>query len=229
MSVTSLKKRSGTLDDSVERRLRVQLAAAYRIADHLGWSELIYTHISLRVPGPGAPFPDQPLRPALRRGHRLEPGQDRPRGQPGGRAGLRRQQGGLRDPRRDPRGARRRAVRLPHPHPRRHGDLGAAGRPAAGAHVLAQLLRPARLPRLRGPEHAPGRAAAPGGEPRRAHRADPAQPRSADASGAPCPRRSCACGAWSARPRSSSRRRARGCACPRPRSACSRRRWARSF
>jgi ribulose-5-phosphate 4-epimerase/fuculose-1-phosphate aldolase len=35
-----------------ERRLRVELAAAYRIADHLGWSELIYTHISLRVPGP---------------------------------------------------------------------------------------------------------------------------------------------------------------------------------
>jgi ribulose-5-phosphate 4-epimerase/fuculose-1-phosphate aldolase len=35
-----------------EWRLRVELAAAYRIADHLGWSELIYTHISLRVPGP---------------------------------------------------------------------------------------------------------------------------------------------------------------------------------
>jgi ribulose-5-phosphate 4-epimerase/fuculose-1-phosphate aldolase len=35
-----------------ERVLRVQLAAAYRIADHLGWSELIYTHISARVPGP---------------------------------------------------------------------------------------------------------------------------------------------------------------------------------
>jgi ribulose-5-phosphate 4-epimerase/fuculose-1-phosphate aldolase len=32
--------------------LRVQLAAAYRIADYLGWSELIYTHISARVPGP---------------------------------------------------------------------------------------------------------------------------------------------------------------------------------
>src|SRR5438067_689797 len=31
--------------------LRVQLAAAYRIADHLGWSELIYTHISARIPG----------------------------------------------------------------------------------------------------------------------------------------------------------------------------------
>jgi ribulose-5-phosphate 4-epimerase/fuculose-1-phosphate aldolase len=39
-------------ESGAERRLRVQLAAAYRIADHLGWSELIYTHISLRVPGP---------------------------------------------------------------------------------------------------------------------------------------------------------------------------------
>jgi ribulose-5-phosphate 4-epimerase/fuculose-1-phosphate aldolase len=29
----------------------VQLAAAYRVADHLGWNELIYTHISARVPG----------------------------------------------------------------------------------------------------------------------------------------------------------------------------------
>ena len=37
--------------DAAERALRVQLAAAYRIADHLGWSELIYTHISMRVPG----------------------------------------------------------------------------------------------------------------------------------------------------------------------------------
>jgi ribulose-5-phosphate 4-epimerase/fuculose-1-phosphate aldolase len=51
MSVASLNKKS-TANDSAERRLRVQLAAAYRIADHLGWSELIYTHISLRLPGP---------------------------------------------------------------------------------------------------------------------------------------------------------------------------------
>ena len=29
----------------------MQLAAAYRIFDHLGWTELIYNHISLRVPG----------------------------------------------------------------------------------------------------------------------------------------------------------------------------------
>ena len=35
-----------------ERELRLQLAAAYRVADYLGWSELIYTHISARIPGP---------------------------------------------------------------------------------------------------------------------------------------------------------------------------------
>jgi ribulose-5-phosphate 4-epimerase/fuculose-1-phosphate aldolase len=38
--------------DPVEWKLRVQLAAAYRVADRLGWNELIYTHISARVPGP---------------------------------------------------------------------------------------------------------------------------------------------------------------------------------
>jgi ribulose-5-phosphate 4-epimerase/fuculose-1-phosphate aldolase len=35
-----------------EWALRVQLAGAYRVAHELGWSELIYTHISMRVPGP---------------------------------------------------------------------------------------------------------------------------------------------------------------------------------
>ncbi len=38
--------------DAAEWALRVELAAAYRIAHHLGWAELIYTHISARVPGP---------------------------------------------------------------------------------------------------------------------------------------------------------------------------------
>jgi ribulose-5-phosphate 4-epimerase/fuculose-1-phosphate aldolase len=38
--------------DPLEWALRVQLAGAYRVADELGWSELIYTHISMRVPGP---------------------------------------------------------------------------------------------------------------------------------------------------------------------------------
>ncbi len=35
-----------------ERQLRVQLAAAYRIFNHLGWTEMIFNHITVRVPGP---------------------------------------------------------------------------------------------------------------------------------------------------------------------------------
>ena len=34
-----------------EWEARQQLAACYRIFDHMGWSELIYNHITLRVPG----------------------------------------------------------------------------------------------------------------------------------------------------------------------------------
>jgi ribulose-5-phosphate 4-epimerase/fuculose-1-phosphate aldolase len=39
-----------------ERALRVQLAACYRIFALLGWTELIYNHITLRVPGPERHF-----------------------------------------------------------------------------------------------------------------------------------------------------------------------------
>jgi ribulose-5-phosphate 4-epimerase/fuculose-1-phosphate aldolase len=35
-----------------ERAARVQLAACYRIFDQLGWTEMIFNHITLRVPGP---------------------------------------------------------------------------------------------------------------------------------------------------------------------------------
>jgi len=39
-----------------ERALRIQLAACYRIFAMLGWTELIYNHITLRVPGPERHF-----------------------------------------------------------------------------------------------------------------------------------------------------------------------------
>lgn len=39
-----------------EWKARVELAAAYRIFDMLGWTELIYNHISLRLPGPETHF-----------------------------------------------------------------------------------------------------------------------------------------------------------------------------
>lgn len=35
-----------------EWRARVELAACYRIFAHLGWVEMIYNHITLRIPGP---------------------------------------------------------------------------------------------------------------------------------------------------------------------------------
>ncbi len=37
---------------SEEWNVRVDLAAAYRLVAHYGWDDLIYTHISARVPGP---------------------------------------------------------------------------------------------------------------------------------------------------------------------------------
>jgi ribulose-5-phosphate 4-epimerase/fuculose-1-phosphate aldolase len=39
-----------------ERHARVELAACYRIFAQLGWTELIYNHITLRLPGPDKHF-----------------------------------------------------------------------------------------------------------------------------------------------------------------------------
>ena len=35
-----------------EWKIRVDLAAAYRLVAHFGWDDLIFTHLSARVPGP---------------------------------------------------------------------------------------------------------------------------------------------------------------------------------
>jgi ribulose-5-phosphate 4-epimerase/fuculose-1-phosphate aldolase len=39
-----------------ERKARVDLAACYRVFDMLGWTEMIFNHITLRVPGPEPRF-----------------------------------------------------------------------------------------------------------------------------------------------------------------------------
>ncbi|ONH33340.1 class II aldolase/adducin family protein [Pseudofrankia asymbiotica] len=44
-----------------ERQVRRDLAAAYRLCALFGWDDLIYTHISARVPGPGGHFLVNPL------------------------------------------------------------------------------------------------------------------------------------------------------------------------
>jgi ribulose-5-phosphate 4-epimerase/fuculose-1-phosphate aldolase len=54
MASTQVETRDAAAE---ERELRIQLAAAYRLADKFGMSEIINTHISLRVPGePGEPM-----------------------------------------------------------------------------------------------------------------------------------------------------------------------------
>lgn len=37
--------------DKTEQQLRVELAACYRIFDYMGWTELIYNHITVKLPG----------------------------------------------------------------------------------------------------------------------------------------------------------------------------------
>lgn len=58
--MASLMNAGGTGSDAATRAqvsdqewaLRVDLAAAFRLAAHYGWDDLIFTHMSVRVPGP---------------------------------------------------------------------------------------------------------------------------------------------------------------------------------
>ena len=43
-------------EDLTERELRIQLAASYRLVEELGWSFLIFGHLTARVPGPEKHF-----------------------------------------------------------------------------------------------------------------------------------------------------------------------------
>ena len=38
--------------DAEERRLRCELTDFYHLVDFLGWTEMIFNHISVRLPGP---------------------------------------------------------------------------------------------------------------------------------------------------------------------------------
>ena len=48
VEIPSLK---GKVSDE-EWAIRVDLAAAYRMVAHYGWDDLIFTHLSARIPGP---------------------------------------------------------------------------------------------------------------------------------------------------------------------------------
>jgi len=49
-SIASFNQQARRLSDE-EADIRLQLAACYRLVAHYGWTELIYNHISARVPG----------------------------------------------------------------------------------------------------------------------------------------------------------------------------------
>jgi ribulose-5-phosphate 4-epimerase/fuculose-1-phosphate aldolase len=92
-----------------EWKARVQLAACYRIFDMLGWAEMIYNHITVRLPdsvtGGAEAVPDQPVRAALLRGHGQQPAEDRRAGQQARCAQpVAGEPGRLHHPRGDPRG-----------------------------------------------------------------------------------------------------------------------------
>ena len=52
MSSTAQEKSVRERVSEAEWQARVDLAAAYRLVAHYGWDDLIFTHISARVPGP---------------------------------------------------------------------------------------------------------------------------------------------------------------------------------
>jgi len=52
MKIASLKE----VVSAEEWQLRVDLAACYRLVALYGWSDLVFTHISARIPGPGHQF-----------------------------------------------------------------------------------------------------------------------------------------------------------------------------
>ncbi|MBT6275148.1 MAG: class II aldolase/adducin family protein [Chromatiales bacterium] len=54
--MNAIVKENTTAFSNEEWVIRVQLAAAYRLVDYFGWSELIYGHLTMRLPGEPASF-----------------------------------------------------------------------------------------------------------------------------------------------------------------------------
>jgi ribulose-5-phosphate 4-epimerase/fuculose-1-phosphate aldolase len=114
-----------------EWQARCDLAALYRIVDHFGWTDVLATHMSVRVPGEPNCFLINHYQELFQRDHRFEPDQDGPRGQCTGQAGPL-QQGRLHHPQRRLQGA----ARMPTARCTRTRV------PGAGAAMLRHGLRP---------------------------------------------------------------------------------------
>ena len=111
-----------------EWELRVDLAACYRLVALFGWDDLVFTHISARVPGPEHHFLINPYGMLFEEITasslvKIDLGGRKVADSP-----VRHQPGRLHDPQRDPRRARGREVRAAHAQPERRGGVGAERR-----------------------------------------------------------------------------------------------------
>jgi 2-oxo-hept-3-ene-1,7-dioate hydratase len=146
-----------------QRRRMAGPRAAGRLLPHLcppglGRADL-QPHLAARA-GAGRALPHQPLRPALHRGHRVQPGQGRCRRPHHRQRRLAHQPGRLHLPRRHPRHPARRALRDARAHHADHGRVLPRRRPVVHQLLRRAALRPGGLPRLRGHHRAPRRGRA---------------------------------------------------------------------
>ena len=154
-----------TIRDEVsaeEWQARLDLAACYRLVDAYGMTDLIYNHITARIPGSddhllinlyGLLYKEITASSLVKidlEGNIVwKPDTD---------YGINKSgyviHGAIHQARPE------RQVRAPHPHPRRHGGRRDGLRAVADVADLDPLPRPHRLPRLRGPGDRPRRARA---------------------------------------------------------------------
>lgn len=109
---------------AAEWQARVDLAACYRLCDRYGMADMIYTHITARVPDAPGQFLINPNGMLFQRDHRLLPAQgEHGRGDPlSPRPALWAASGGLHHPFGDLSRAAGRGGGDAHPHHRRHGS-----------------------------------------------------------------------------------------------------------
>jgi hypothetical protein len=129
-----------------EWQARVELAACYWLVDQYEMTDLIYNHITARIPGTDHLLIN--LYGSCTRRSPRRARKDRRRGRIIAKpTPTRHQQIRLRDPRRDPQGATGGQMRAAHP-PRRHRGVGHAMWAVAAVADLDPLRRPHRLSRL---------------------------------------------------------------------------------
>ena len=105
LDLVEIPSLEGKVSDE-EWAIRVDLAAAYRMVAHYGWDDLIFTHLSARIPGPEHHFLLNPYNLMFEEVTASLAGQGRRQRQSGRADAVHYQSGGLHDPFGDPHGAR---------------------------------------------------------------------------------------------------------------------------